>query len=386
VVLVIGGGESKGAQERRLKEAVKSGAWIVVIATPGRLLDIMEGSDGRDLEGIWNQCRWLVFDECDRLMDAGFRNDIDNVVRRIPRARQSMLFTATMPESVKGSVSRYLDDDYVPIVSMSDQKPKIDHHWLVLEAEKVYVALWQVLTHEMAGGVLTDGEGGGDGIRRVMVFLSSVSLVEFLVALFRESGLDRVYENYGGMDAKKRTRQMREFKEGGGIMVATDALGRGIDMPDVSLVVQVGVVGLEQYEHRAGRTGRAGKFGRSLLILAKEERALLAELQKRNSMTEWPGDERGEGRGKELKAAVMAMGPSEQKLARSAILGLLGSMNKEKKLFKWKGRDIINLAIRLMRPLGWKGGITISSETLKKMGLGDDSGTGAEVPEYRSPY
>lgn len=382
---VIGGG-SKSSQEKELRMGLGAGGdnMLLILATPKRLIDFMSGGGG--LGGLWKKIRWLVFDECDQLLDAGFRHDIDIIVSGLPKARQTMLFTATLPSSVVEAVGRYLDDDYVHFKSVSDQKPKIDQYALVVKASQVYIALWHILVGELSsgGGV---GRGEGDGIHRVIVFFPAVKMVAFMAKLYRDAGFEKIYEIHSGIESSKQTKNSDAFREGGGVMMATDAVARGVDFPEVSLVVMCGVVPVTQYEHRIGRTGRAGKSGRSLIILAEEEKKLLEELRKVHKVNDWPGDEGRRGRGRDLRRAIRDIESNSvmQKMRMDAARGMIGSINKEKGMFKWKGKDVIGLTVGLFRPLGLVGGLKMDSKTLQKMGLGEDAGSGEGVAEYVSP-
>lgn len=352
--LVIGG-DSKSKQ---IKAVEKS---RLVVATPGRLLDLLQ-TEKSVKDKLVGKVGWIVLDECDNLLNMGFKRDIDKIMKLLQgdgeKKMRKYLFTATIPESVADVIHKYLEDDHIKLESMTDQKPKITQKSLVVKASCVITALWQVLHAEQEK---TAG--------KIMVFFSARNLVAVLSGVFRKGGFP-VYEIHSGLSSGQRLKAAQKFgADPKGVMFCTDAVGRGIDFPDVKLVVQVGVVDLAQYEHRIGRTGRAGRSGEALLIIAQQELPLLVELKKKHDIADYPVELSCSRRPAKLKEAVDKMSAAEIKERDMALASLLGSLNEKKGMFKWRPVDILLLGLGIFKPLGYGNKINVSEKLLKKMGL-----------------
>jgi ATP-dependent RNA helicase RhlE len=244
--------------------AVEAGV-DVVIATPGRFLDLY-------LQNILQlkEVKTMVLDEADKMMDMGFMPQIRRILEVVPRKRQNLLFSATMPDKVLKLSEEFLE---FPIrVEVSPQ---------ATAAQTVTQLLYRVPNFKtkinLLGHLLQDPD-----INRVLVFTRSKENADN-VSKFVERKIDKsvrvIHANKG---QNTRINAMNEFKEGGlRILVATDVAARGIDVSMVSHVINFDVpIIYEDYVHRIGRTGRANNLGKSITFCTKEEIYHVGKIEK----------------------------------------------------------------------------------------------------------
>ncbi len=234
----------------------------IIVATPGRLVDLMkrESISLKDL-------KYLVLDEADEMVSA-LKEDVDTIIKGIPKSRRTLLFTATMPGTIKQLVQNYMSKDVVHIeADMSSLGHQgIEHQYLVVEPiEKL-----EVLLHFLKS---KEGERG-------IIFCKTKAAVNKLaknlaINKFSSGAL------HGSLAQPIRDRIMGQFREGNiDILVATDLAARGIDVKEISYVVNYHLPDTyEAYVHRSGRTARAGAKGLSLTILQKEEEFEVPEFE-----------------------------------------------------------------------------------------------------------
>lgn len=235
----------------------------IVVATPGRLVDLMK----RDAINTKN-VQYLVLDEADEMVSA-LKDEVDLIIKEIPKSRRTLLFTATMPGTIKQLVQNYMSKYVVHIeadmATLGHQG--IDHHYVVVEPiEKL-----DVLLHFLSS---KEGERG-------IIFCKTKAAVNKLaknlaINKFSSGAL------HGSLTQGIRDRIMGQFREGHiNILVATDLAARGIDVKDIAYVVNYHLPDTyEAYVHRSGRTARAGAKGLSLTILQKEEVEEIADFEK----------------------------------------------------------------------------------------------------------
>ena len=239
------GGTSQGDQKQGLARGCD-----LVVATPGRLLDFVTSA--------WlslRRVRWLVLDEADRMLDMGFINDIDAILRKTPMSRQTMLFSATFEGEVKELSSRYLlDPETVRIDVGARVKASVEHAFYPVSERRKVDLLLEVLRRERPTKTLVFSatrEGTSDLARRLR---SSGHEVVSLSSLLSQANRERA------LDAFRRG----EFD----VLVATDVAARGLDITDIDLVVNFDVpMHPEDYVHRIGRTGRASRAGKAVTIV-----------------------------------------------------------------------------------------------------------------------
>lgn len=264
----IYGGASKDEQ----RAALRKGADIIV-ATPGRLRDFM--SDGTISLA---DTRFAVLDEADRMLDKGFEDDIKDILGSMaPReARQTLMFTATWPASVRKLASTFMVDPVKITIGSSGKETasgavelqantRITQHVEVLDSRQKEQRLLQILKKYQHGAAKDD---------RVLVFCLYKKEATRVENLLHQRGI-RVCGIHGDLRQDQRTRSLEAFKSGATpVLVATDVAARGLDIPEVKLVVNVTFpLTIEDYVHRIGRTGRAGKTGEAITFFTQQDKA-----------------------------------------------------------------------------------------------------------------
>ena len=256
--LAIYGGQSIDRQILALKRGVQ-----IVVGTPGRILDHLRRKTLR-----LNNLRFMVLDEADEMLDMGFIDDIETILKETPEHKQTLLFSATMPKEIQRLARKYLHEPEVLSVSKDELAvPKIEQ---VYYEEKEYNKL------EGLCRVLDTSE-----INLAIIFCRTKRGVDELVA-----GLEaRGYEAdglHGDLTQAQRNRVMKKFREGQvEILVATDVAARGLDIDNVSHVINYDLPqDPESYVHRIGRTGRAGKSGIAMSFVIPKEYRLLRLIEK----------------------------------------------------------------------------------------------------------
>lgn len=226
----------------------------VVVATPGRLVDLIN-RNAIDLKNV----AYLILDEADEMVTA-LKTDLDSIIAEIPKAKRTLLFTATMPGTIKQLVQNYMSKHVLHIEADMETMGHqgIDHHFMVVEPiEKL-----EVLLHFLSG---KEGERG-------IIFCKTKAAVNKLaknlaINKFSSGAL------HGSLSQPIRDRVMGQFREGNiDILVATDLAARGLDVKEISYVINYHLPDTyETYVHRSGRTARAGATGLSVTILQQEE-------------------------------------------------------------------------------------------------------------------
>lgn len=246
-VLSVYGGRAYEPQIEALREGVD-----VVVGTPGRLLDLVK-QKYLDLSKV----EVLVLDEADRMLDLGFLPDIERIIDRVPARRQTMLFSATMPGEIAALSRRYLTrptNVRAESHTESDATPQVVQH--VFQAH-------QMDKPEMLARLL-QAEGRG----LTMVFCQTKRACDRVAADLAQRGFDAAAV-HGDLGQSQRERALRAFRSGKiGVLVATDVAARGLDVDDVTHVVNYECPdSADTYVHRIGRTGRAGKEGVAVTLV-----------------------------------------------------------------------------------------------------------------------
>ena len=257
---VIFGGVNKGPQKQALKRGLD-----ILVATPGRLLDLM-GEGLIDLSKI----NHFVLDEADRMLDMGFIRDVRRVVREIPAKRQTLLFSATMPNEIRKLADEILHKPlHVAVDPVSSTVEPISQEvYFVEKAEKIHLLI----------KILNDPK---IGIDRALVFTRTKHGANKVVKL-----LDRVdiaaAAIHGNKSQSARERALASFKKGElKCLVATDIAARGIDIKQLSHVINYDLPNEpESYVHRVGRTGRAGLTGSAISFCATDEQPYLRSIER----------------------------------------------------------------------------------------------------------
>jgi len=260
-------GAGSFAQE---KHSIFARACDIIVATPGRLLEHMESDNGFNerLKGL----QLLVLDEADRLLN-GFKGQITQILEWLPPpdTRQGMLFSATMPKDTAEIASLALRPNY-RIVDVANRKEglapiQVNQRYVVLKQEEMIPALWGALNKEL-------DENGASA--KILVFFTTARLTQYFSELFQWSGLDVAEMHSKKAQGRRLDTASRFWSSRSSILFSTDISARGMDYPDVSLVIHLGAPSsFDRYIHRLGRSGRAGKAGSTLLMLHDFERGLL---------------------------------------------------------------------------------------------------------------
>jgi ATP-dependent RNA helicase RhlE len=256
---VIFGGVSQGSQVAALKRGVE-----VLIATPGRLLDLMNQGfvDLRQIEVF-------VLDEADRMLDMGFIHDIKRILPKLPTKRQTLFFSATMPGQIQELAGTILRPNpvRVAVTPVSSTADTVTQSVYMVEGNDKPA----LLRH-----ILQDKE-----IKRVLVFTRTKHGADKVVKTLAANQIP-AEAIHGNKSQNHRQRALSNFKAGSTrVLVATDIAARGIDVDELTHVINYEIPNEpETYVHRIGRTGRAGAFGTALSFVEDEERAYLQDIQK----------------------------------------------------------------------------------------------------------
>ncbi len=255
----IFGGVSYGPQIKALEQGFE-----VIVATPGRFIDHMQS--GRvDLGKV----RYLVLDEADRMLDMGFRPQIEDVLRGMPRKRQTMLFSATMPHGVHDLALRITSDAvWIEATPPGTTAEGIDEQFYSVKPEKKPDLLLELMQ-----------EPGWD---QVLIFTRTKAGADVLEARLQREGV-KVDVMHSNKHMKHRTRALERFASGQvRFLVATDVAQRGLDVEGISHVVNYDVpLDPEDYVHRIGRTGRAGATGTAITFVTASDLGAVKSLEHR---------------------------------------------------------------------------------------------------------
>ena len=235
------------------RHALRRGCDLLV-ATPGRLQDLMNQREA-DLSSVGI----LVLDEADRMLDMGFLPDMRRIVAATPRQRQTLLFSATLDDDVLSNTKSLVKNPVrVEVARKGTAAETIDQYVLPVSPEAKNAVLTDLLRRE--------------GTRRVIVFCRGKHRADGICRKLRKAGV-LCAPIHGNRSQNQRERALANFRDGQvDVLVATDVLARGIDIPDVSYVVNFDVPGdAEDYIHRIGRTGRAGESGWALSFVTEDD-------------------------------------------------------------------------------------------------------------------
>ncbi|MCU0682728.1 MAG: DEAD/DEAH box helicase, partial [Polyangiaceae bacterium] len=255
---VIFGGVGQDAQARALHRGVD-----VLVATPGRLLDLM----GQRLV-TFAQLEVLVLDEADRMLDMGFLPDVRRVLAALPQRRQTLFFSATMPPDIRALSDTILRDPaYVAVTPAATTVDAVEQRIFFVDRESKPALLRHLL--------------GDRALDRVLVFTRTKHGANRVVTQLGRAGVG-AEAIHGNKSQNARERALASFKAGRTrVLVATDIAARGIDIDDLSHVVNYDLPNIpETYVHRIGRTGRAGASGVALSFCDDEEREYLVDIER----------------------------------------------------------------------------------------------------------
>lgn len=245
----VTGGSDYGTQVKAIRAGVD-----IIVATPGRLIDQMNVLN-LDFSGL----EYLVLDEADRMLDMGFLPDVMKIVEQLPKERQTMLFSATMVEEVQKVVDQVMVDPVEVEFEVSKPADSVDQQ-IYFVHPKQKLSLFEQLFD-------------ADKYKTAIVFCATKRGTDEVERMLKKRGVNAV-SMHGDRDQEERNEALRLFKnKTHPVMVATDVLSRGIDIDDVSLIVNFDVPNNpEDYIHRIGRTGRYDKKGTAITFVSNKDK------------------------------------------------------------------------------------------------------------------
>ncbi len=258
-VAVYGGND--GIRYEQERKGLQMGADII-IATPGRLISHL-ATEKVDLSHVG----FFVLDEADRMLDMGFYDDIMKIVNMLPKERQTIMFSATMPENIQKLAKNILNNPVEVKIAVSKPAEKIK--------QTAYVC-YEDMKPNIVKHILSDKT-----LDRVIMFASSKQKVKELCIHYKKQGLS-VGEMHSDLLQAERENVMHEFKNRRiSILIATDIVSRGIDIDDIQMVINYDVPrDAEDYVHRIGRTARANRDGQAITLVSPRDYHSLVKIEK----------------------------------------------------------------------------------------------------------
>ena len=262
--VAVYGGQPIGKQTRVLKKGVH-----IVVGTPGRVIDHIERGN-LDLIGI----ETVVLDEADEMLEMGFREDIEEILSRTPHQRQTLLFSATIPDEVREIAENYQKNPkFIRVSNKKKNIPKITQYSFKCDIKDKFDYLTRLIEAYDA--------------KLVLIFCNTKKSVDFVKKHLKKQDYS-ADALHGDMTQQARDKVMNKFRNGNiGILVATDVAARGLDINGVDLVINYDVPqNNDDYIHRIGRTARAGKTGFAFTLVSKDEIPRFNNILKSNKITE----------------------------------------------------------------------------------------------------
>lgn len=247
-VLVASGGQPLRPQALALRAGVH-----IVVATPGRALDLI----GREILNL-DQIQSLVLDEADRMLDMGFEDEMDQILKATPPGRQTLFFSATYPSSIKKLSRRHQRNPEVVFIEDHEEVPLIEHAYYELQPFEKTPTLLMILKAFQPESAI--------------IFCNRKLTVAELCEQLAAKGAS-VASLHGDLIQDERDRELAKFRNSSArFLIATDVAARGLDIEQIDLVINFDIpLQPEDYIHRTGRTGRAGRSGRAITLVTPED-------------------------------------------------------------------------------------------------------------------
>ena len=317
-ILPVYGGSSIGSQIGALKRGVH-----VVVATPGRLIDLVDRGAVR-----LNEVKTLVLDEADEMLSMGFQDDIETILGNLPAEHRTMLFSATMPKPIAEIAKKYMTNPVeVTIGHKNEGAANVNHVYYLVHAKDKYAALKRIVDYYPS-------------IYGIIFCRTKLDTQEIAKNLMDEGyNCDALH---GDLSQEQRDLVMRKFRTRHlQLLVATDVAARGLDVDDLTHVINYGLPDdVEVYTHRSGRTGRAGKKGTSICIVHIKERRRLNDIERII--------------GKQFEKGII---PTTERIIEKQLFGLADRLEKVEVL----DEEVDKYLDPVLKKLGW-----LSSEDLIK--------------------
>jgi superfamily II DNA/RNA helicase len=251
-----------GEDFARQAEAIRAGVDLIV-ATPGRLIDQM-----KVLDVDFTNIKYLILDEADRMLDMGFLPDVNHIIDKLPKERQTLLFSATMPKEIQHLAKKIQKNPELIQIEMSKPSNSVAQRAYQVDGREK-LKLTQRLLDELEW-------------TSCIIFTATKRGTDQLERLLSKKGINAA-SIHGDRDQDERTKALNSFKNGKvPIIVATDVLARGIDIADVSLIINYDVPhAVDDYIHRIGRTGRYDKSGMAVTLVSKKDAKLFKPIKQK---------------------------------------------------------------------------------------------------------
>ena len=257
-ILAVYGGANIEPQIRALKHGVD-----IIVATPGRLVDLMV----RKKVAVLDNVRYLVLDEADEMLSTGFQEDLDTILEGVPEEHRTLLFSATMSKEIERIAKKYLHNAHeIQIGSRNEGSENVNHIYYMVQAKDKYLALKRVVDYYPR-------------IYAIIFCRTRMETQEVADWLIRDGyNADALH---GELSQQQRDLTMQRFRQHRiQLLVATDVAARGLDVDDLTHVINYGLPDdVEYYTHRSGRTGRAGKKGTSISIVHIREKHKIKQIE-----------------------------------------------------------------------------------------------------------
>ena len=269
-VAIYGGNDSGawGTQSTGLQKGAD-----IVIATPGRLLSLMNIYN-IDFSGV----KYFILDEADRMLDMGFYDDIMAVVNRLPKDRQTIMFSATMPANIRKMAKAIMNNPAEVQIAVSRPPESIRQMAVdIYEAQKT-----AYLSKLLSGGLNVESQKSKvKGLKKVIVFVGKKQGVKDLTRALRANNIE-ARAMHSDLEQKERDEVMLDFRNNKvDVLVATDIVSRGIDVDDIPLVINYDVPrDAEDYVHRIGRTARAENKGEAITLVSPEDKHFFNKIER----------------------------------------------------------------------------------------------------------
>ncbi|EJK45023.1 hypothetical protein THAOC_36393 [Thalassiosira oceanica] len=380
-ILVVYGGTKVSRDVTRLKKRLPT----VLVATPGRLQDLLQTATVGKVRfsTIMARTSVLVLDETDQLLDMGFRREILKIMDHLPSSndRQTLLFSATIPDELKQVMKKAMRDDYVEVDCIQDGDDggsSTQTHIHVKQSHAVIPDVSQYVSSVVR--VVKAAVQDEKADNKVVVFFPTARTVSYFADIFNEVINLPVLELHSKKSQGYRKRVSDEFRNAdGGVLFTSDVSARGVDYPGVTHVVQFGMPSSrEQYVHRLGRTGRAGAEGKGWLILGPFEQLFVDELRgiditKDESLTAIMNKSVLDETDDQMQEMLERVQNGDKKLVKageasySAFLGYY--LAQMKRMRMRRKEDLVSIANELSGAMGFRSAPSLPKNLVGKMGL-----------------
>lgn len=364
-VQCVYGGTNKRVDISRFK---RNSMPDILVATPGRLNDLLESSD---LQSAVSGLKCLIFDEADQLLEMGFRPDITRLLSMLPAksTRQNLLFSATMPKAITDIAKFALNENFSFVDCVGEDQnthERVPQKITFLPLTLQFTELLKICRAEMRRNP-TDF--------KILCFFTTARVTQLSAEVF--NNLDgRLSAKVGEIHSRKsqgaRKRASELFRQKSRqIMFTSDVSARGMDYPDITLVVQVGLPQSKaQYVHRLGRTARAGKCGEGILLLSEFERAFMQQLRGDKNVHQRPPLTPEDVDDDDSRAVARALSRTSRLTFAMAYSAWLGYYNSNTKTTRWSKPELVRRANHFATSVcGLPEPPALQAKTVGKMGL-----------------